>query len=205
MRRISVFVDGFNLYHALGSMKDQRFKWLDLKAVAKRLCRPHTEQVVQIHYFSAYAEWAPAKKERHQQYVAALEASGVNVMMGHFKHKDTKCDACGSIWKRPEEKETDVNVALQMLDRAYRDEYDDAMLISRDSDLKPAVELVLKRFTDKRVIVVAPPMRGHSSDLMKVASECRKITPGMVRTSLLPEFVADSNGQVVAVRPIEYR
>ena len=41
-----------------------------------------------------------------------------------------------------EEKETDVNIAIAMLTDAVRDVYDIALLVSADSDLRPAVGAV---------------------------------------------------------------
>lgn len=39
-------------------------------------------------------------------------------------------------------KETDVNIALAMLDLDYKDKFDHAFLISNDSDLAPAIHMV---------------------------------------------------------------
>jgi hypothetical protein len=42
---LSVYIDGFNLYHALLKFKDERVKWLDLRALSQRIIRPKTEQL----------------------------------------------------------------------------------------------------------------------------------------------------------------
>jgi uncharacterized LabA/DUF88 family protein len=62
--------------------------------------------------------------------------------MGQFKNKPKQCLKCGTKWMNHEEKETDVNLALALLDLAYKDLYDHAFLLSRDSDLAPAVHKV---------------------------------------------------------------
>ena len=54
--------------------------------------------------------------------------------MASFKAKDRKCSECGHVRKGHEEKETDVNIAVAMLNGAYHNEYDHAYLVSRDSD-----------------------------------------------------------------------
>lgn len=56
-----------------------------------------------------------------------------------------------------EEKETDVNIALYLVNEAYKNSYDTALILSRDSDLKPAIAMIRKEFSDKEVIAVAPP------------------------------------------------
>lgn len=40
--------------------------------------------------------------------------------MGKFKEKDRSCNICSSMWNAHEEKETDVNIALYILDEAYQ-------------------------------------------------------------------------------------
>ena len=49
----------------------------------------------------------------------------------------------------PEEKRTDVNIAVFMLDDAYRDMCDQFVIFSSDSDLVPAVNMVRLRFPKK--------------------------------------------------------
>lgn len=204
MQRVAVFVDEFNLYHALLKFRDDRVKWLSLNDLSKRLVRPQSERIVAIYYFSALAKWLVASSSRHREYIKALEATGVIPILGHFKEKDRGCRSCGATWKGHEEKETDVNIALHMLRGAYKDEFDKALLISRDSDLVPAVAMIRNDFADKEVIAVAPPLMGHSNDLLRVCSSKRKITPQHILSSLLPAIVLDSSGQVVASRPIPY-
>lgn len=83
MTPVCVYVDGFNLYHALARFKDDKVKWLDLATLADRLIAPKTEKVQSVFYFSAFAHWLPAKMARHQIYVKALEARGVTCVLGH--------------------------------------------------------------------------------------------------------------------------
>ena len=53
-----------------------------------------------------------------------------------------------------EEKRTDVNIAIQMLEDAYEDRCDKLILVSGDSDLVPAVIRV--RNLGKKVLVYIP-------------------------------------------------
>lgn len=70
-------------------------------------------------------------------------------VLGRLKEKDRECFACGKTWTDHEEKETDVNLAVYLIDLAYQDAYDRALLFSGDSDLVPAVRLVKRRFPKK--------------------------------------------------------
>ena len=57
--RITCFVDGFNLYHAILELKKPHLKWLDLGVFFSHLTRSKTQIIAQILYFSAYPTWKP--------------------------------------------------------------------------------------------------------------------------------------------------
>lgn len=204
MQRVSAFIDGFNLYHALKALRDNRLKWLDLHSLSNALVRPKSQQLTAVYYFSAYATWLPQQAQRHAAYVTALTARGVTPVMGNFKRKDRSCRSCGARWTGHEEKETDVNIALRLLSEAEDDTYDVALLVTRDSDIAPAVRMVRSRHPKREIIVVAPPQAGHSTELIQAATAKAKLTVDQVRRSLLPQVVRDVSGNVVATRPIKY-
>jgi hypothetical protein len=133
MTPVCVYIDGFNLYHALLKFGDSRVKWLDLNALSHRLISPKTEKVQSIFYFSAFAHWLPAKMARHEIYVKALEARGVTCILGHFKNKERKCSSCGATWIAHEEKETDVSIGISLVNDAYKQRYEKAYLVTRDN------------------------------------------------------------------------
>ena len=204
MTPVCFYIDGFNLYHALVRFQDNKVKWLDLAALAKRLILPTTETITGIYYFSAYADWLPGPMSRHEEYVKALKATGVDCFMEHFKVKDRHCKNCNAHWHAHEEKETDVSIGINLLNDAYKGQYEKAYLVTRDSDLLPAVKMVRAEFPHKQIVAVAPPLMGHSNDLIQVCQSKKKITPAQIKTCLLPKQILDANGQVVATRPTEY-
>ena len=103
-KRVAVYVDGFNLYHALDDLAENHLKWLDLWSLSETLIRPD-EAIVAVKYFSAYATWMPASYRRHQRYVAALQSRGVQFIEGRFKEKPMQCKSCGVRYVAHEEKE----------------------------------------------------------------------------------------------------
>lgn len=168
-----------------------------------RFVPPKSGTLVGVHYFSAYATWLPEPMARHEAYVAALEARGVDVNMASFKDKDRKCPDCSHRYKGHEEKETDVHIALSLYDHAYRDLYDRALIVSRDSDLVPAVRVTKEAFPNKEFFTVAPPHLGHSNDLLRVVDGKHKIQMKQVEACLLPETIKCDDGRTI-VRPNEY-
>lgn len=124
--------------------------------------------------------------------------------MGHFKKKSKRCHSCGIKWESHEEKETDVNLALALLDMAYKDFYDHAFILSRDSDLAPAINKVKQNFPQKKITVFAPYNYFHSSELIKGADARKTIKLKHFSTSFFPSDVYDAGGNLVATRPVEY-
>lgn len=207
--RTAAFVDGFNLYHAIHDLRRPHLKWVDLRALVEAFAPAPAHVLTKVVYCSAFATWRPDAYKRHREFVKALEARGVTTIMGKFKEKARECWKCGSHWKDHEEKETDVNLALQLLDAAHQDVFDRAILISGDSDLVPAVRMVRAHYPQKQVRILMPPGRPYSMDLVNAAGgpkEARRIEILHLERALLSEEVAEPlTGRVVARRPIEYR
>ena len=205
MNKVIAFIDGFNLYHSLHNLRQPHLKWLDLWDLSEALTRPKSETLVDVLYFSAYATWLPSPYKRHRQYVTAQVAVGVTPIMGHFKEKDRMCRKCGTRWKAHEEKETDVNIAVSILRLAHQDAFDRALLVTRDSDLAPALRAIRADFPTKELTVVAPPSRsGHSTELIAASTSKATIKVRQLERCLLPEVVTDAGGNIAARRPKSY-
>jgi uncharacterized LabA/DUF88 family protein len=205
MIRVSAYVDGFNLYHAIANLNDNRLKWLDLKALVQIFIDPKIHQLVSVSYFSAFATWKQSAYGRHILYERALSTTGVKTVMGHFKEKDKSCPKCRHRWKGHEEKETDVNIALSLLDDAYQDIYDIALIISQDSDLFPAIKLVRTRFPNKTIKIITPPNMRHSKEMGAVVGRenLKSILPLHLARCLLPQQLTDTTGKTILI-PQEY-
>jgi hypothetical protein len=199
-RRVIAYIDGFNLYHALDDLGSPSLKWLDLWFLANSLVRAN-EELIAVKYFSAFATWLAGPYARHRQYVKALQCVGVQPVMGRFKNKPPQCKRCKARWTSHEERETDVNVAIHLVHDALTDRFDRSILISADSDLVPAVELVRSFNGTKEISPIAPPGRfAHARDLHPIL----EITRGRVKAHLFGASVSSRDGTVVVLRPPEY-
>lgn len=139
----------------------------------------------------------PAAAARQSIYLDALEArGGIDIAYGHFLSKRVKCHNCQHSWPTHEEKKTDVNIAVRLLEDAYDDRYDLAIVISGDSDLAPPVAAVQRRFASKRVLVAFPPKR-HSQELRVHANAAFTISKAKIRSSRLPTPVTTTSGVVL--------
>lgn len=196
--RAIVYIDGFNLYHAIDDLGEPHLKWLDLWTLSQKLLLQNQE-LVEVKYFTAYATWRADSYRRHQRYVAALESVGVTPIVGHFKSKSVRCRAaCRQLFTTHEEKETDVNIGVHLIADAIRDRFDRAIVLSADTDLNSAVALARSESPGKRIDIVAPPGRKNRN-----SAALFEATKGRVRTSLLPGSINLSGGRVIT-RPVQY-
>lgn len=211
--RTLAFVDGFNLYHAIDNRvrtepKLNHLKWLDLWALCETFAPAPYYSLDRVFYFSAFATWMKGPFHRHQAYTSALRATGVETVMGCFKEKDRKCKSCGDEWVAHEEKESDVALGAHVVFHAFENSYDQALVVSADSDLAPVVRLVRRRFPDKKIKVLVPPDLKGGNELWGAAGgkkNCRKIGWVHIERCQLPDSIRNEAGLTAAVRPREYK
>jgi uncharacterized LabA/DUF88 family protein len=191
--RVSVFIDGYNLYYGLRAKHDRAYLWLDLVEMARGLLEPGQE-LEGVHYFTAIVHHDPVSYQNQQVYLAALRArGGIDIVLGRYQEKQADCRECGANWRIHEEKETDVNIAVALLAAGVRDAFDTAILLSADGDLCPGVRTLKELVPDKRVIAAFPPRR-RSDDLRRAADGSVSLGDAVLRRCLLPDVVADGDG-----------
>lgn len=199
MRRVIVYIDGFNLYHAIDELNKPHLKWLDVRAMAESLLR-RDEVLKAVKYFSAFATWMPDRFARHRAYVDAIMARGAIVHMAQFKEKRRKCFSCGAKWIGHEEKETDVQVAVHMVADALKGEAERLIVITADTDLAPAVRMIAGSAPQCEVFIAAPPKRFGKCRVLMPKLE---LTAGRLANCLLPESIELPDGCEV-IRPATY-
>jgi len=199
MRRVIVYIDGFNLYHSIDDLQLPHLKWLDLRALAESLLRAG-EALKTVKYFSAYATWMPDRFARHRDYVDALISRGVIAHMAQFKEKPRRCRSCGARWIGHEEKETDVQLAVHMVADALKGDVDRLIAITADTDLAPAIRMIAASAPGCEVFVAAPPKRMGRCRVLMPRLE---LSPGRLGRCLLPETVQVGTEKVVH-RPASY-
>ncbi|MDE0099833.1 MAG: NYN domain-containing protein [Truepera sp.] len=203
IQRVTTYIDGFNLYYALKTKGWQRYYWLDLHRLSENLLRPW-QRLVAVHYFTARVLGNPNKSKRQNTYLEALATlANIQIHYGYFLLKDRTCDQCGATWQTYEEKMTDVNIAVRLLDDAQDNVFDTAIIISADGDLAGPLRAVRGRYPRKRVIVAFPPGR-YSDNLQGVATTSFHIGRRKLHGSLLPNRVAKSDGYILT-RPSKWK
>ncbi|MBF0462348.1 MAG: NYN domain-containing protein [Magnetococcales bacterium] len=206
MTRVIACIDGFNLYFGLRSKGWRRYYWLDLAGLSQSLLKPgHILQ--SVHYFTARIRANGRNNEdmrRQNTYLEALATRpDLHTHFGHYLEKKRECHLCGAQWLDYEEKMTDVNIAVQMLNDVCEDRFDTALLVSGDSDLTPPLDWVRSRYPTKRVVVALPPGR-HSVQLTRAAGGYLTIGEDKLRQNSLPDTITRTDGYLLT-RPDHWR
>ena len=210
------FIDGFNLYHSLNDKDGEflKYRWLDLRRLANNLCEDDAP-VKEVIYFTAYCTWDSKKRKRHKQYVEALAKHGVQAILGRFAPisrsfrkpmrvvSTTPEDIDASSlpmelrYITHEEKRTDVNMALKILDYTYRDKFDRAYILTADSDITPAIHMAKKRSNDKLFTAVLPIGSVGASICKACDNKYIQIREEDLAESLLPDPVIISESRSI--------
>jgi uncharacterized LabA/DUF88 family protein len=220
--RTAIYVDGFNLYHS-GLEARPQYRWLDLNALASgALGEGH--DIVRIRYFTSRIKVVDGDLEgplRQDAYTRALGCACPNLTVhwGRFVQREkwrrlvdpptrslSPAPTKVLTWHR-EEKRSDVNLAVHLLNDAWCNAYDCAALLSDDSDLAEPLSIV--RGMGKHVILLTPihlrerPRRTSNGearvparDLLQHAHGYRHLSVKHLAASQMPDIVRnDRNGR----------
>ncbi len=217
--RCWVYVDGFNLYH--GAAKPAGCKWLDLLQLSQRIRRNDT--IDRIKYFTALVENRPDdpdQQRRQRLYWRALDTIPcLQRIEGQFTshprtmplHESVETlreldrRGCSVTGVRPvmmkvlrcEEKGTDVNLAVHLVNDAHQSDpgrtFDLAVVLSADSDLYEAIRIVTQEI-GKPVFVYTPNRKVQTAKLRRAATNVFSLTKSKLRASAFPSTLTDARG-----------
>ena len=199
--RTIVYVDGFNFYY--GEVKGTAWKWLDPVTLFQKVLGPRNH-IIKVKYFTAHVQPTPNDPgvgNRQNIYLQALQAHSplVELHFGHFLRHRISMENCNpppfsvEVWKN-EEKGSDVNLALHVLNDAWLNIYDCAVIVSNDSDLSESLRMVKEKHK-KLIGLITPgaPQRKTSWKLRKYADFIRPIRTWSLKSSQLPNPIPGTN------------
>lgn len=129
--RVSIFIDGSNLFHGL--KQDFSNINLDFEKFSKKLVGDR--KLCRIYYYSSLPKQAdnPTSYAKQQSFYSAIQKIPYfKVILGRIEKHGTNFV----------EKGVDVTLAVDMLDLAFSNVYDTAIIVSGDADFSHAVEVV---------------------------------------------------------------
>ncbi len=195
-----VYIDSFNFYY--GSLKRvPNAKWLNVETWLTTLLPKGQYDIRKIKFFTANVSAVPhdlQKPIRQAIYFRALQTlPTVEIIKGKFKSKNINVLINQNVKmtaRVPEEKGTDVNLAVHVVNDAHLKLFDTAVVISNDSDLAEAVAIcggVLK----KEVWVVNPCLGiPANKTLTKHAAQIRNVREKALRANQFNPHLTDSIG-----------
>lgn len=168
-QKVSVYIDGFNLYHSIKDIKEvhinhkpintiqdyQKISWVNLKNLTEKYVRKiRNSQLQEIYFFTAFPKHRPTdQQERHADYIKVLQGfCNIKIVNGkfttYFDHTNGK--------NATSEKQTDTNLAVQVMYDILLKNIDVAIVLSNDSDIIPIINKT-KECGYGRIHILTPP------------------------------------------------
>jgi len=199
-----IYIDGFNFYYSTYRSPHQpdakNYKWLDFKKLLQNLLRSEHE-IVAIKYYTANVSGLhdPDQPTRQQTYLRALKTytPEFEVHKGMFltsKRNMPRVKRPGSelVWYT-EEKGSDVNLAVHLVNDGYKNLYSCAVVLSNDGDLREALK-VAKNELEKKIGWILPRWtQKRSNELRQYTDFYRKFGLQNLKDAQLPSPIPGTN------------
>lgn len=177
--RTRVYIDGYNLFY--GCLKHTNDKWLDLyRLFATHIIHEQNPNAIvdKVYFFTAdikakVSTQGQLAQQAQQAYHRALlqkYPDKIEIIKGYYtlekghllayKNPPDKNDRV-EVW-RLEEKQTDVNIALNAYRDAIQYKVEQVIFVSNDTDLEPALKAIREDMGSEITIGVIIPIRSDS-------------------------------------------
>lgn len=130
--RVAVFIDGANLLH--GIMQDFDRINIDFESLVAKLLAGRS--LTRVYYYTALPDQQrdPERYTKQQKFINALQRKPYfSVVLGRLEQRP------GGVYV---EKGVDIALAIDLLDLAYHNTYETAIIISGDGDFSNAVKII---------------------------------------------------------------
>lgn len=159
--RVNVYIDGFNFYYGLKNNNWKKYYWLDIVKFYE-LFMKENQSLNKVIYCTAKI----SRSDQRKRQKALFDVNDLNpkfeLIYGKFLEKEVGYGP--NRFKTFEEKQTDVNLAINLIRNIINDTCDTSIIVSADSDIIPAIELAKEIKPDHKIYCHFPPKR-HSVDL----------------------------------------
>lgn len=195
-----VYIDNFNMYYGV-LKKMPKHKWLNLDAWLKTQLPIARYDIQKIKLFTANIT-APAhdlqRPVRQAMYFRALNTiPTLEIIKGKYKPKTLNIQVTKTVKIQAstfEEKGTDVNLAVHLVNDAHLNKFDVAVVVSNDSDLAEAVAITA-RDLHKEVWVINPCLGTPATKLLnKYATHRRDVREASIQASQFSPTLTDTVG-----------
>ena len=153
------------------------------------------QELQNVFYFTA----SPLNNEKRDRQDLLFSANRINpkfkIIKGKFLEKNVTYG--NQTFKTYEEKQTDVNIAVEMIRNVVKQKCDISILVSADSDLLPPINLIRELSPEHKIFVYFPPKR-YSRELELNADARINLAryESRFEKCILPEEITLPNGYV---------
>ncbi len=205
MPRAVVYIDGFNLYYR--ALKSTAHKWLNIEALSSTVLSSGVT-VVAVNYYTARISGRadPTAPARQNAYLKAIQTLPL-VKIHTARFLVTKRWAAFSqppnfrplptvveVWKT-EEKGSDVNLGVHLVRDALTGAFDEAAVLTNDTDLVEAIRIVTQEVG--LPVTLLTPSSPPAGSLVAVATSVRHIQP-YLGSCQFPDPVVGLNGKAIS-------
>jgi uncharacterized LabA/DUF88 family protein len=212
-KRCTIYVDAFNCCFGIFQHRPA-WKWLNVQSFFEALRLD--EDVVVVKFFTALVEplkHVSTRRDRQKRYMRALAMlPKVKIIPGKYQERTVTCRARDCMrrleYTVPEEKKTDVNIAVNLLEDAFRGLTDSMVIVSGDSDLEPAVEWVRRNYPHVKITVYIPVLedereKRRNDNYHRMGAICKPLPLTDIPRHVLPATVRVNENETIT-RPDEW-
>lgn len=205
-KKVNFYIDGFNFYFGLKRIVKikpdwKKFYWIDLVVFCSGFLKDN-EELGKVTYFTSRPR-SNEKMIRQNIFLRCnkkLNPETLEIVYGRYANKDLKCNAsggCKRFYSDLEEKETDVNLAIQMIIDSYEKICDKMILISGDTDFIPPLKEIKRNHKHIETMILYPPGK-WSTHLNQVCPNYRDLSTQKPKwnKSILPHKVEFEDGKI---------
>lgn len=197
-------MDAFNLYY--GSLKRTNHKWLNIEKMCQLLLPSNS--ITSIKYFTAKVSERPNDPHvplRQQMYLRAISTiPTVEIIYGHYLTHTVRSRLATPITRsdgqilnfvdviKTEEKGSDVNLAVALMNDAHLNLFDVAVIVSNDSDLLAPIKII--RASMGKIVGVLNPQKKMSQAIKPHVNFFKPIRSSVLEHSQFPTHMTDNAG-----------
>jgi len=164
--KVNGYIDGLSYFHAMIRIGKEQCRLCDPGKIVQVALKP-TEKINRIAHFTSMPRHRSGLESAERvKHIKDLEALGYDVILGEMKQtvQQVSLPIPGLGWLgvrgqhkiiQHKEKQTDINIAMEMTKDALLGKCDKMVLVSSDSDFVPVVRFVLDQGI--RVTILVPP------------------------------------------------
>lgn len=207
-----VYVDGYNLYYGL--LRRSAFKWLDLYGLFQNHVLDPLSEVIEVRYYTAPVLGRmcddPQSPQRQRTYLQALRKmppnkvviiEGKMVATTPYQRLVTPLAACPDVTHVQvyafNEKNTDVNLAADLITGAWTGAYEQAVICTNDTDIVGVLTAIRRCHPGIKLGLVAPikgtDHRKMAADLVKNVNWAKILSPVHLKNAQLPDRIPNTS------------